>query len=156
MMSLKGLFEKTPEADVPCEMISLCHKHKMLRRMRKCQLSEPAAIRLGPLRPWKRTSMTQEITMQLLALLTQVPHCLRPHAHQITHRFVRLVGTLTSVSWPTRNNWARIIAPVGLHLVAGFPRDQRRRNNVTAVAQRCKPIQRALPNRPDAGAVRSC
>ena len=112
--------------------------------MRELQLAEPAAVRLGPVRAGKGPTMPQQKAQQLLPCLALVLGRLRPHAHQIAHRLVRFIRNphLGQLAGPQQLRQHHGIAPVGLDLVAGLPRDQRRRHHIAAMAEaRRQPIE---------------
>jgi len=97
----------------------------MLRGMRERQFAQPAAVSLGPVCTVEAAAVPQQEAHQLLACLALVLHRLRPHAHQIPHRLVRLVGNphLGQLARTQQLGEHHRVAPVGLDLVAGLARD---------------------------------
>ena len=72
------------------------------------------------------------------------PDPLPPHAHEIAHSLVGLVGNphLGQLSGPKQLREHHRVAPIGLDLVAGPSRDQRRRHHIAAMAEaRRQPIE---------------
>ena len=83
--------------------------------------------------------MAQQEGEQLLALLAQILARRGPHPHQVAHRLMHRVGNPDpgQLARPQQPRQGDRVAPVGLDALARALGDQRGRNDIAAVAERC-------------------
>jgi hypothetical protein len=80
--------------------------------------------------------MAQEKSLQMLARLTEHRTAVAPGADEITHRLVRIIRhpDTRQLAGPVQLGQHDRVAPIRLHAIAGFDRNERRGNDDAVVS----------------------
>ena len=121
----------------PLDPLDVLLQHQILGRLLKALVCEPATVRLAPAGARVAPPMAQQEALELLPRPPLVTLGQRPHAHQVAHRLMGLVGhpDLDQMTGAQVLRQGHRIAPIGLHPITGLAGDQRRGDHVAAVPE---------------------